>query len=156
MSRFYSDWGRAIVFMAFALPISIADLREFRIPDLLSLGGFAVLVTLDALLDLKSLPQGLLGAFVSVLVFALIYIITKGIGFGDIKFSALMGLLCGIPGIFAAFFFAAIAGTVYYFFTVIAKKRDRKSRIPFAPFMSFGAAAGWIAGRFIPAEIFQC
>ncbi len=147
MPGFYYGLGRALVFIAIALPVSIIDQREFRIPDILSIGGLLLLLGLDAVFAANTLPRGIAAAIMAVLIFILIYIITKGIGLGDIKYAALIGLFCGIPLVFISLLCAAFAGIVYYVLAVFILKRDRKMRIAFGPFMSFGAVCGWLFGQ---------
>jgi leader peptidase (prepilin peptidase)/N-methyltransferase len=62
-------------------------------------------------------------------------------GLGDVKLAALVGLFLGwlgwrtlTAGTFAAFLLAAVA-TV----PLLLRRLDRKTRIPFAPFMITGA-----------------
>ncbi|MGK2879128.1 MAG: prepilin peptidase [Solirubrobacterales bacterium] len=84
-------------------------------------------------------------SFVAMLVVALAY--PRGMGFGDVKYAAVLGLYLGravVPAMFIAFLVGTIIGL-----GVIAQKgvaAGRKTKIPFGPFMSLGAAIAIFVG----------
>jgi leader peptidase (prepilin peptidase)/N-methyltransferase len=71
-----------------------------------------------------------------------------GMGMGDVKLAAVMGLLLGsavAPAILIALLSGVLVGAV-----VIARKgagEGRKTAIPFGPFLAFGALGGVFAGH---------
>jgi len=74
--------------------------------------------------------------FITFLVIALLS--HGGMGWGDIKLAALIGLATGFPLVFMALIIGSIIGSVVAVFFLIAKKKGRKEAIPFGPFLSLG------------------
>ncbi len=71
------------------------------------------------------------------MILLLITIISRGgMGWGDVKLAALIGLATGFPLVLLALVMAAIMGGLVAVALLIAKKRGRKEAIPFAPFLS--------------------
>ncbi len=74
-------------------------------------------------------------------VFYVIYVLSKGkmIGGGDVKLGFLLGLIAGtIAKSFLMIFLAALIGSVVAIFLMIMSKANRKSKIPFGPFLIAG------------------
>jgi leader peptidase (prepilin peptidase) / N-methyltransferase len=87
-------------------------------------------------------PQGLtmlsqlLGGIIAFSIFLLIWLVVpKGMGAGDVKLAALAGLLTGLPGAFAAVFGSFLLGGVVGTALLLSGVADRKTPIPFAPFL---------------------
>ncbi|OGH23665.1 MAG: hypothetical protein A2629_03150 [Candidatus Levybacteria bacterium RIFCSPHIGHO2_01_FULL_41_15] len=90
-----------------------------------------------------------MGAF---LFFFLLYFIThgKGMGFGDVKLSFLLGLFLGFPKIIIALYTAFLTGAIIGSILIIwGKKKLRGTTIPFGPFLILGAALSLFFGEFI-------
>lgn len=79
-------------------------------------------------------------AVVACLFFFLLFAITKGrgMGFGDVKLSFLLGLFLGFPAIVIAFYASFLTGAVISIILVLAKKVRFKGTIPFGPFLVAG------------------
>jgi len=83
-----------------------------------------------------------MGGAIGFVLLLLIAIISRGgMGWGDVKLAALIGLVTGFPLVFAALIIGAIMGGVVAVFLLIAKRKGRKEAIPFGPFLSL---ATWI------------
>jgi leader peptidase (prepilin peptidase)/N-methyltransferase len=137
-----------ILFLVLLFLISWVDLRELRIPDLLSfsLVGLALVRLFwegDALRFLLG------GAFAFVFFFVLHCFFPRGIGFGDVKLSLGVGLFLGWPlaplAVFLSFLFGALVGVALILF----HKKSLKDALPFAPFLSCAAAVTLFFGDFI-------
>jgi prepilin signal peptidase PulO-like enzyme (type II secretory pathway) len=128
-----------VTFLAFALPISIIDIRALRIPDRLSFPCFFIMLILRLVFGSELLLNSLGAALFSGLVFYAVRAGTGGLGLGDVKYAAVIGLFCGIPGIFAAFFFAALTALVAALAIPRFRPGPSPRPIPFAPFLSAGA-----------------
>lgn len=84
------------------------------------------------------------GAFLVFLTIGLIN--PAGMGGGDIKFSAVLGLMVGFPGIFLTIWISAVGGGIIAIVLILAKKKGRKDVIPFGPFLALGAAVALVFG----------
>jgi leader peptidase (prepilin peptidase)/N-methyltransferase len=81
-----------------------------------------------------------LGGAIGFALFLLIAIVSRGgMGWGDVKLAALIGLATGFPLVFVAIIMAAILGGIVAVALVIAKKRKRRQTIPFGPFLAVAA-----------------
>jgi leader peptidase (prepilin peptidase) / N-methyltransferase len=78
-----------------------------------------------------------IGGAIGFVVFLLIVILSKGgMGWGDVKLAALIGLAGGFPLVVACLIVAAILGGVVAVVLLASKKRGRREAIPFGPFLS--------------------
>ena len=131
--------------------VSIIDIRERRIPNAITYPAifFALLFlsTVGTFLDSgPKLSRALIGLFVTFGVFLSLHVISpNGIGLGDVKLSALLGLSLGwisidalIFGLFAIF----IISGLYSLVLIIRNPRMLSASIPFAPFMTLGYLIG--------------
>lgn len=83
----------------------------------------------------------LLSALGAFLFFFLLHVLTRsrGMGFGDVKFVILMGLVLGFPGIVFGLYIAFLTGAAISLMLVAwGKKKLRGSTIPFGPFLVLG------------------
>jgi leader peptidase (prepilin peptidase)/N-methyltransferase len=81
-----------------------------------------------------------LGGGIGFAIFLLIAIVSRGgMGWGDVKLAALIGLATGFPLVFFAIIMGAILGGIVAVALVIAKKRKRRETIPFGPFLALAA-----------------
>ena len=151
------DWALPgfLLFGWMLLVVSVIDARTRRIPNALTYPltpALAVLLVGAALLQgtpgvaLRSVLAGLAG-FVFLLLLALIS--PRGMGMGDVKLAAFIGLGLGylswahlILGLFMAFLFGGVIGMAL----MVLRLRGRKDQIPFGPYLALGALVAVIAG----------
>ena len=128
----------ATIFFAFLILISAIDLKTQMIYDKILLPMAAVGIFFDACNLLVKLEDAILfSALTFVLMFVIFKISRGGMGGGDVKFSATLALWLG-EKIFSAIFFASCLAAFFaliYFF----KNRDKKIKLPFAPFLAAGS-----------------
>ncbi|GHC69481.1 prepilin peptidase [Streptomyces collinus] len=137
--------------------LTVVDFRVRRLPDPLTLpfaGAALVLLGLTALVPehaghwttavLGSLALG--GGY-----FVLFLINPAGMGFGDVKLALGTGAALGwygwptvMLGTFAGFLLGALYGAAL----VITRRADRKTAIPFGPFLITGALLGLLVGAY--------
>ena len=67
---------------------------------------------------------------------AIVLISRGGMGLGDVKMAALIGLVIGYPMVFFTLIMAAIFGGVAAIVVLITRKKRRKETIPFGPALS--------------------
>lgn len=143
MSNVYSIYYLFVV--SCMIVIFFADLRHGIIPDKVLFPAIVVslvYLTISTFYPLSSnvLPpifNHLLSAIGAFLFFLLIYLITRGrgIGFGDVKLSFLMGLVLGYPGVFYSIYLAFLTGGAFAIILILWKKRKLKSQVAFGPFL---------------------
>lgn len=98
----------------------------------------------------------LLSAFGAGLFFLALFLITKGrgMGFGDVKFAFLMGLILGFPNIVVSLYIAFLTGAIVGCILIIWRKKKLKgASIPFGPFLVFGTFLALFWGDVILQKI---
>lgn len=122
--------------------IFFTDLKHKIIPNIIVYPAIAISIMYHLsssnyqLLITNYLPAAV-GAF---LFFLLLFFVTqgKGMGFGDVQFSILLGLFLGFPGIVFAIYIAFLTGALVSMILVLGRHYSIKSAIPFGPFLIFG------------------
>jgi len=138
--------------------IFVVDLEQGLILNKVVYPGMAV-----ALLFALLLPQpwigrwpapyianAAMGGAIGFVLLLLIAIISRGgMGWGDVKLAALIGLATGFPLVLVALVIGAIIGGLVAVALLIAKKRGRKEAIPFGPFLSLATLVTLLWGSSI-------
>jgi leader peptidase (prepilin peptidase)/N-methyltransferase len=142
------DAWLGIAFVILLVPVTLIDLDHRLIPNALMLVGTVVSVALILLTDPAALTEHLLAAAAAggfLLIAALAY--PSGMGMGDVKLAAVMGLFLG-RNVAPAMFVALITGSVVGAAIIARKgaKEGRKTAIPFGPYLAFGGLVGLFAG----------
>ena len=87
--------------------------------------------------NVPGIVQAAIGGGIGLVIFLLIVLISRGgMGWGDVKLAALIGLVTGFPLVLVALFLAVIFGGLLAGMLLLLKIRKRKEGIPFAPFLS--------------------
>ncbi|HEX3909530.1 MAG TPA: prepilin peptidase [Solirubrobacteraceae bacterium] len=130
------------------MPAALIDVEHRIIPNSLTALGAVLALALGLALDPGGEPQRLIagaGAGGFLLLAALAY--PGGMGMGDVKLAGVMGLFLGsavVPAIFIALFAGALLGGV-----ILVRKgvqAGRKTKVPFGPFLAFGAVLATFVG----------
>jgi leader peptidase (prepilin peptidase)/N-methyltransferase len=94
----------------------------------------------------SSLAGGGLGLVAMTLPFV---IYRRGMGMGDIKLGALIGLMVGYPLVIVALLMAVITGGLVAALLLALNIKQRKDAIPFAPFLATSAMVTLLWGQTI-------
>lgn len=153
--------AQAIVLFAFlwlaaaSVALTVIDLDIHRLPDAIVLPTLVVLAVLFAAAaaltgDLWSILRAILGGASLFLFYLLLAIFSRGgMGYGDVKLAASLGIAMawigwdalGI-GALAAFVFGGVFGVVL----LATRRAGRRTAVPFGPWMIAGAWVGIVAG----------
>lgn len=136
-----------LVFATMLAIVTLTDLERRIIPNKVLLAGAVICILIAAPTDSGSLPERFIAAAAAgglLFVTALAY--PKGMGLGDVKLAATMGLFLGramAPALLAALLSGSVIGLA-----LIARHgaRARKMAIPFGPFLALGGVLGMLAG----------
>ncbi len=129
--------------------MALIDLEHRIIPNRLTGLGAVLALALLALLDRDALVEHLVaGAAAGGFLLAAALAYPGGMGMGDVKLAAVLGLFLGRdvgPAMLVALVAGVLVGAL-----VIARKGAREGRrtaIPFGPFLALGGVAGLLAGE---------
>ena len=85
---------------------------------------------------LSSISGGLIFA---ALLFVIALVYSGGMGWGDVKMAALIGLITGFPSVLMAMMLSFLSAGTVAILLLHLRLRSRKEAIPFGPFLSLGA-----------------
>lgn len=146
-------WGDAtgialgLVFVTALAAITLTDLERQIIPNKILIVAATLALAIAAVGDPGSLPErAAAAAAAGGLLFIVALAYPRGMGLGDVKLAAVMGLFLGrnvAPAILAALLAGSVVGLA-----MIARQgaAARKSAIPFGPFLALGGVVGLLLG----------
>ncbi|MEF3303761.1 prepilin peptidase [Paenibacillus sp. GYB003] len=127
--------------------VVVTDLKSGIIPDRIVFPCMAMAAVLR--LGVHPLPLWDYAAafFAGSGILWLLAVVSKGgMGGGDIKLFALIGLLLGLKLTLLALFAASLAGTLYGVGMLLAGRLRRKQAVPFGPFIATAALPVYLWG----------
>jgi leader peptidase (prepilin peptidase) / N-methyltransferase len=139
-SELFVAWTLISLFMI----IFVSDITYMLIPDKVLL-VFAGLFLLERIfIPLTPWWDSLLGAAVGFTLLLLIAVVSKGgMGGGDIKLFALVGLVVGTKVMLLSFFLSTIYGAIFGVLGLLFKVVKRGNPIPFGPFIAAGTLTAY-------------
>ena len=158
-----ASWLELLAYLAgFAalLLASAIDFTEYRLPDVVVLPTLAIGLLLVVILSVSEGDSGraryaVLGAAIAFGVLLVAHLISpQGMGFGDVKFAAVLGLMVGFQAgsslevvvlvlwvFLIGFAFGTLGGIALLVF------RGRNQPFPFGPFLAMGTFVTVLASR---------
>jgi leader peptidase (prepilin peptidase)/N-methyltransferase len=136
-----------LVFVTMLVAITLTDLERRIIPNKILLVAAVVGAAVAAATDPGSLPErAIAAAAAGGLLFLAALAYPRGMGLGDVKLAAVMGLFLG-RNVAPAILVALLAGSVVGL-AMIARDgaAARKKAIPFGPFLALGGVVGLLLG----------
>jgi leader peptidase (prepilin peptidase) / N-methyltransferase len=138
-----------VVFVVVLMAATAIDLEYRIIPNKLNFAGAIMVLVVLGLTDISALPGHLLAGVLAGLFFLIpALFFPSGMGMGDVKLVAVMGLFLG-RAIVPAVFFAILAGGLISIVILMRSgvKEGRKQGIPFGPYLAFGGIVGLLFGN---------
>jgi leader peptidase (prepilin peptidase)/N-methyltransferase len=137
-----------LVLIGILVPIALIDLEHRIIPNKITLPAAIAAIGIGLALRPSGVPEQLIagaGAGGFLLLFALAY--PRGMGMGDVKLAAVLGLFLG-RSVGLAMLVGVLAGTIVG--VAIMSRRGigegRKTAVPFGPFLAFGGIVAVLVG----------
>lgn len=154
-------WSPALSFLLYLAPVGVAlaviDWRTRLLPTKVIAPSYVVVGALAAVAawsesDLDALVTAGLGWLVAGGTFFLLWFIyPRGMGYGDVRLSGVLGIALGylgwselLVGVYAGFILGGLGGGLLSLLRVV----DRKA-YPFGPFMLVGAVVGVLFGPYV-------
>jgi leader peptidase (prepilin peptidase)/N-methyltransferase len=136
-----------LVFVTVLMAVTLTDLERRLIPNKILIVGAVFAIAIATLADPAGLPErGIAAVAAGGLLFAAALAYPRGMGLGDVKLAATMGLFLG-RNVGPALLVALLAGSLVGM-AMIAREgaAARKKAIPFGPFLALGGVVGLLAG----------
>lgn len=137
----------ALLLISLVIIVSISDLHKMLIPNkVLLLFG---MTTFIVRLFIPTIPwwDAYVGALLGFGLLYLIAVVSKGgIGGGDIKLFAVLGLFVGVKGVLLTLFLATFLGMLFSLVLIIMRKLKHKQPMPFAPFIGLASLISYTYG----------
>lgn len=136
-----------LVFVATLAIVTLTDLEQRIIPNKVLIAGAILCLAIAIPADPAGVPERLIAAAAAGGLFFLVALAyPAGMGLGDVKLAATMGLFLGravAPAILTALLVGSFVGLA-----LIARHGAgaRKMAIPFGPFLALGGVIGLLAG----------
>ena len=149
----------SVLFLLYLI-IFFIDLKHFIIPDGLNFGIMALAIFKNFLPNFNAsfihdINQSIIGGIVGYLsIWIIIYLYRvikkiEGMGLGDAKLMTGIGLLFGWQSIPFVLFISAVLGLVFATPSLITKKKNLRSKIPFGPFIITACFIYFLYGDFL-------
>jgi leader peptidase (prepilin peptidase) / N-methyltransferase len=137
-----------LVLVLLLVPVTLIDLEYRIIPNTLMIIGAVLapaIVLLTAPDDILEYLIASVAAGAFFFVFAFAY--PRGMGMGDVKLAAVLGLFLG-RAVGPAIFIALVTGTLVGALVIARKgvQEGRKTAVPFGPFLALGGVVALFAG----------
>ena len=144
-----------ITLISVGVPLSMMDIISRRLPNVLTSALFvlsAIIISISGIVDHAS--SRVISSFIDSLVLSISFLIVSfatrgGMGMGDVKLSAGIGLIAGFYGtqtLFLSTFLSFILGALVGVALLLRRKGNLKTTLPFGPFMIIGQlVAMWVA-----------
>jgi leader peptidase (prepilin peptidase)/N-methyltransferase len=142
------DIALGLILVTVLVPVALIDLEHRIIPNKITLPAAVAALGIGLVTRPTGVPEQLIAGAAAggfLLLFALAY--PRGMGMGDVKLAAVLGLFLG-RSVGVAVMVAVLAGTLVG--AVIMARRGveqgRKTAVPFGPFLAFGGVVALLAG----------
>ena len=156
----YQWWGlsrgflSSVILGCLLIIVFFVDLRHRIIPDVITLPGILVGLSLALFSPQLTILDSFLGRLIGGGAFYLLAILgellfkKESMGGGDIKLAAMLGAFLGWQKLLLIFFLSALLGSIVGILAIYLSSRIKKHRtIPFGPFLALASIAALFWGE---------
>ncbi|WP_238389607.1 A24 family peptidase [Virgibacillus sp. MSP4-1] len=137
----------AFTLISLLLIITVSDLAYMLIPNKVLIIFIILLGFERTFIHLHAWYDPLLGFLTGFLLLLGIALVSKGgMGGGDIKLFAVLGVALGLSNLLVAIFLSSLIGAVVGLIGMAAGKVQRKKPVPFGPFIMAGSLIAYFYG----------
>jgi leader peptidase (prepilin peptidase)/N-methyltransferase len=142
------DIALGLVLVATLVPIALIDFDRRIIPNRITLPAAVAAIGIGLALKPAGVPEQLVsGAAAGGFLFVFVLAYPRGMGMGDVKLAAVLGLFLGrevAVAILAGVLAGALVGGVIM--ARVGVHEGRKTAVPFGPFLALGGIIALLAG----------
>jgi leader peptidase (prepilin peptidase)/N-methyltransferase len=153
ISPLLAGWSKelviALTLISLFMIIFVSDMKYMIIPDKVLLFFAGLFVIERIFIPLTPWWNPLIGAAAGFILLYGIAILSKGkgMGGGDIKLFAVLGLAIGWKLVLLSFFLSCVVGSIIGVLAIMTGKVKRKQPIPFGPSIMVGTIAAYFYGQ---------
>jgi leader peptidase (prepilin peptidase)/N-methyltransferase len=144
-----------LIYTSFFVVIFVIDLRHYLVLNRVIYPALGIALVAELVTHFSKVTVPFYGLTVPLygflvgagLLFIVALIWRGGMGMGDVKLGAFIGVIVGYPLAFVCLLISVIAGGVFATGLLLAKRKGRKESIPFAPFLVAGGIITMLYGR---------
>jgi leader peptidase (prepilin peptidase)/N-methyltransferase len=137
-----------IVLVTLMVPVALIDLDYRIIPNRLLAPAAVVALGVQAVVGSSALPEHLIaGAAAGLFFLVVVLAYPRGMGMGDAKLAAVLGLFLGRE-VAVALLVALLVGSLFGIGVMVRKgvAEGRKTAVPFGPFLALGGIVALLVG----------
>jgi len=141
-------WYLAVLglFGCLLVALAIHDARHQRIPNAAVYPAIAIGLGLALIQPIGPWWSFVGAGMLAGLSLGLLALLTGGIGLGDAKLAALIGLVIGWPAVLLALFAAFAIGAISGLLLIATGRIGSRQPVPFGPALAAGAVVGLLGG----------
>jgi leader peptidase (prepilin peptidase)/N-methyltransferase len=144
---FTFDFLTAIILIICLIISTFIDLEHQIIPDKVLLPTLGAGLLLNMLTHWRNLPDYLMGfALGGGIIFLIVVLSRGGMGGGDIKLFATVGMFLGLRLTVLAMLLSFILGSIAGLVLIMLNLKKMKDAIPFGPFIALGSVISLFMG----------
>jgi leader peptidase (prepilin peptidase)/N-methyltransferase len=145
-------WSVSLVaeaaYCALLLLIAAVDLQHRLVPNMLVMGGLALVLCFSIWQPVPGLRSALCGAATGGGLFALLALARRNaMGAGDVKLALLIGMMTGFPWVVQALVIGIILGGLAAALLLLTRTVQPKEYIPYAPYLVAGCIVTLLYGQ---------
>jgi leader peptidase (prepilin peptidase)/N-methyltransferase len=143
----------ALVFTSILVMIIVTDIREMLIPNRIVYSGMLIIALIRLFIHPLPLFNYALafilggGIILAISVIGTLVLRKEGMGGGDLKLFALVGLVLGIKLTLLSIFMSSLLGTLFGVAMMVIGRYERGKHIPFGPFIAAGSLISYLWGN---------
>ncbi len=150
----WSRYGMSLDFVFVALVACVftvalvIDFEHLLIPNRLVYPAIGAALVAMPLAVGPGLSEALWGGLIGLgLLLLIVLVYPRGMGLGDVKLAALVGLVVGFPLVLLALFLSFVLGGAVGVAALLARRAGMKDALPFAPFLAVGGMVALLYGE---------
>jgi leader peptidase (prepilin peptidase) / N-methyltransferase len=129
--------------------IGLIDFETMLIPNKIVYPAAVLALIINIFLPGSRIISTLIGGAVGFAILFIPLVVTsgRGMGMGDIKMAALIGLITGFPVVFVGVLGGAVLGGLVAIILLVSGLKKRKEAVPFGPFLAVSTIAALVWGE---------
>jgi leader peptidase (prepilin peptidase)/N-methyltransferase len=138
----------SLLLVSLLVIIFVSDISYMIIPNRVLLFFAVLFILMRVIYPLDPWWDPILGSIIGFTLLFIIAVVSKGgMGGGDIKLFAVLGIILGWKLVLQAFFFSTLLGALVGIILIASGKVSKKQPIPFGPFIVGGTLLAYFFGN---------